>query len=247
MSKGVNARQVVLSLFLLLIGTVPMARAADAWSPEKRTIEYNWMSVERWNQMHEGFLKRAKEPVDVLFLGDSITEGWGGAGRAVWDAQFKPLNAANFGIGGDKTQQVLWRIGEGGELEGISPKLCLLMIGTNNFGLGGEKPENVAKGIRTIVETLRQKKPQMKVLLLGIFPRDEKPETGMRKNIAAVNAEIAKLDDGKAVRYLDVGPKFLSAEGVLAKEIAPDFLHLSPKGYELWAEGMKRQLGEMLK
>ncbi len=236
------------ALAFSFLSVATLARAADAWSAERRTVEYPWMSVDRWNQMHEGFLKRSKEgPVDVLFLGDSITEGWGGAGREVWDAKFKPMKAGNFGIGGDKTQQVLWRITEGGELEGISPKACVLMIGTNNFGLGGEKPENVATGIKAIVEKLRETKPEMKVLVLGIFPRDEKPGTGMRKNIAAVNAEIAKLDDGKQVKFLDIGPSFLNAEGVLSKDIMPDFLHLSPKGYEIWAEMVNRPLGELLK
>lgn len=233
---------------LLLASSVSLAWAADAWMPERRTIEYPWMSVARWNQMHDGFLKRAKEgPVDVLFLGDSITEGWGGAGREVWAERYAKLNAANFGIGGDKTQQVLWRITEGAELEGIAPKACVLMIGTNNFGLGGEQPENVVKGVRTIVETLRTKQPQMKILLLAIFPRGEKPDNDFRKKISAVNAELAKLADGKAVVYQDLGPKFLTEDGKLTKEIMPDFLHLSPAGYKIWADAIAENLEQLLK
>jgi lysophospholipase L1-like esterase len=235
-------------VWLVLACLVPAAFAADAWSPERRTIEYPWMSVARWNQMHEGFLKRAKEgPVDVLFLGDSITEGWGGAGREVWTERFQKKNAANFGIGGDKTQQVLWRITEGAELEGISPKVCVLMIGTNNFGLGGEEPENVVKGIRAIIDALRAKHPKLKILLLAIFPRDEKPETNFRKKISAVNAELAKLADGKSLVYLDLAPRFLAQDGTLSKEIMPDFLHLSPKGYQIWGEAISGDLEKLLK
>jgi lysophospholipase L1-like esterase len=233
---------------LMVLACVFAAAGETATAPAKRTVEYPWMSVARWDQMHDGFLKRAKEgKIDVLFLGDSITEGWAGAGRAAWEKNYTPLNAANFGIGGDMTQQVLWRITEGKELEGISPKVVVMMIGTNNFGLGGHKPDDVVKGIQVLLETIQKKLPQTKILLLGIFPRDAKPDTGMRKNIAAVNEQISKWDNGKNLRYLDIGPKFLQPDGTLTKEIMPDFLHLSPKGYEIWAESIQALLTELLK
>lgn len=230
---------------LLVICAAVMA-GEDPSVPAPRTKEYGWMSVKTWNQKHESFLKRAKEgKIDLLFLGDSITEGWGN--NAVWQKYYAPLNAANFGIGGDVTQNVLWRITTGGEIEGLSPKVAVLMIGTNNFGLHGDNEAAVIKGVTTLVETLRKKLPNTKLLLLAIFPRDQNPGAQIRKKIKAVNDGIAKLDDGKTIRYLDIGPKLANADGSLDKAVMPDFLHLSLKGYEIWAEAMAPLLSEMMK
>jgi lysophospholipase L1-like esterase len=226
---------------LLVLGFLQADAASD---PAPRKKEYPWMSVAVWTQMHEGFLKRAKEgKIDVLFLGDSITQGWGN--NAVWKKHYGELNAANFGIGGDTTSNVLWRI-QNGEIEGLAPKVTVLLIGTNNFGLEGHKPDDVAKGIATIVQTLRKKLPSTKILLLAIFPRDEKPNTESRKRIQKVNEQIAALDDKKSVRYLDLGPKLTNADGSISKEIMPDFLHLSEKGYQIWAEGMDPLLKQLM-
>lgn len=238
-------RTMLTGMLLLLAGWVS---AQDSLPAAPRTKEYSWMSVARWNEMHAGFLKRAQAgPIEVLFLGDSITQGWNDAGKASWEKSFAPLKAANFGIGGDMTQQVLWRITEGKELEGVAPKAVVLMIGTNNFGLGNHSPEAVAKGVAVILDTLKTKLPNSKILLLAIFPRDAKPGTPFRQKIAAVNEQLVKLADGKTVHYLDLGPKFLAADGSLPKEIMPDFLHLSPRGYEIWAEAIQAPLAEMLK
>ncbi len=201
----------------------------------------------RFQMLHESFLKRGKDgKIGVLFLGDSITEGWGGS-RPVWDAHFGKYDPANFGIGGDRTQHVLWRI-ENGELDGITPKVVVLMIGTNNIGYPAEE---IAKGDRKIVQAIRAKLPETKILLLGIFPRGADPTqpqvVGMRDKIKAVNAELAKLDDGKTVRYLDIGPKFMEPDGSLSKEVMPDALHLSRKGYQIWAESIQSHLDEMMK
>ena len=231
-----------LALGLLLF--VGLFQAEPATDPAPRKKEYPWMSVARWTQMHESFLKRAKEgKIDLLFLGDSITEGWGN--NAVWQKNYAPLNAANFGIGGDTTENVLWRI-LNGEIEGVAPKVAVLMIGTNNFGLEGHQPPDVAKGVTTIVQTLRKKLPATKVLLLAIFPRDEKPNTDARKKIQKVNEQIATLDDKKNVRFLDIGPKFTSPDGSISKEIMPDFLHLSEKGYQIWADAMDPLLKQLM-
>jgi len=233
---------------LALAGGLSAAGAAageDPAQPAPRTKEYPWMSVASWNQRHEAFLKRAKEgKVDLLFLGDSITEGWGN--NAVWQKHYAPLGAANLGIGGDTTQNVLWRI-TNGEIDGLAPKVVVLMIGTNNFGLHGDKPDDVVRGIVAVVTTLRKRLPNAKVLLLGIFPRDEKAGAPIRKSIQAVNSQIAKLENGKAVRYLDIGPKLADAKGDLAKDVMPDFLHVSEKGYEIWAESMGPLLQSMMK
>jgi lysophospholipase L1-like esterase len=224
--------------------TLGFAQAETAFDPAPRKKEYPWMSVAVWTQMHEGFLKRAKQgKIDLLFLGDSITQGWGN--NAVWQKHYGGLNAANFGIGGDTTENVLWRI-RNGEIEGIAPKVTVLMIGTNNFGLEGHAPNDVAKGVATIVETLRKKLPSTKILLLAIFPRDEKPGADIRARIRKVNDQIATLDDKKTVRYLDLGPKLTNADGSISKEIMPDFLHLSEKGYQIWADGMDPLLKQLM-
>src|SRR5947207_538308 len=122
-----------------------------------------------WTKRHEGFVEIAKKGgVDFLLLGDSITDGWRGKGKGVYAEHFEPLKAANFGIGGDRTQHVLWRL-QNGELDGIKPKLAVLMIGTNN--LGGNSDEEIVDGIKAIIKELHGKSPSTKLLLLGIFPR----------------------------------------------------------------------------
>ena len=232
----------VIVLFFVCAGLL----AEDPSVPAPRTKHYFWMSVDQWKDKHANFVKRAKEgKIDLLFLGDSITEQWNN--NAVWQKNYTPLNAANFGIGGDVVQNVLWRITTGGEVEGLSPKVAVLMIGTNNFGLHGDKEEDVAKGVTTLVQAIRTKLPGTKVLLLGIFPRDQKPTSPFRAKIKAVNDVISKLDDGKMIRYLDIGPKLANADGSLDAAIMPDFLHLTIKGYEIWTDSMAPLLAEMMK
>jgi lysophospholipase L1-like esterase len=195
-------------------------------------------------QMHERFLKIAKEGnTDLLFLGDSITQGWGGQ-KAIWEKAFGQYKPANFGIGGDRTQHVLWRI-ENGELEGIKPKAVVLMIGTNNSG--NDPADGIARGVTKIVETIRAKQPQAKVLLLAVFPRGEKPDHAQRQKLQEVNKTIARLDDGRNVFFLDIGAKFLQPDGTLPKEIMPDFLHLSAQGYQIWADAISPKLAELMK
>lgn len=203
--------------------------------------------------LHKSFVERAKKgDVQVLFLGDSITQGWSGNGKKVWASKFEPMKAANFGIGGDRTEHVLWRLTEGKELEGISPKVCVLMIGTNNAG--SNSAEEIAAGVKADVAELRKQRPDMKILLLGVFPRavNKKEDTVATKaqlnpKIGQINAIISKLDDGKHIKYLDIGPKFLTEKGDLEKTIMYDFLHLTEKGYEIWAEAIKEPLAELLK
>jgi lysophospholipase L1-like esterase len=194
---------------------------------------------------HERFVKIAQEgTAQLVFLGDSITAGWGSK-KEIWDKAFGAYKPANFGIGGDRTQHVLWRITHG-ELDGIKPKAVVLMIGTNNSG--SDPAEGIAKGVTTIVETIRAKQPQAKILLLAVFPRGEKasPNPG-REKLAKVNEIIAKLHDGQNIHFLDIGAKFLQPDGSLTKEIMPDFLHLSAQGYQIWADAISPKLAELMK
>ena len=220
--------------------------AANARADTHAAIKPVPRSDKGWRDRHSNFLKIAKSGnVDLLFLGDSITQGWEGAGKEVWKERFEPLKAANFGIGGDQTQHVLWRLHTGNELHGITPKIVVLVIGTNN--MGSHSAEQIAEGVTAIVAELQHQLPHGKVLLLGVFPRSAKAKDAVRAKIKSVNERIAKLDDGKQVRYLDIGDKFLQTDGTLTKEIMPDYLHLSPQGYKIWADSIQPTLSEMLK
>lgn len=198
---------------------------------------------------HEKFVGIAKEgKAQLVFLGDSITAEWGGAGKEVWARSFTPYTPANFGISGDRTQHVLWRI-ENGELETIKPRAVVLLIGTNNSGF--DSAEGIAKGVTKIVETIRARQPQAKVLLMGVFPRSEQPSTAEkvypgREKLKRVNKIIAKLDDGKNIHFLDIGERFLQPDGSLSKEIMPDYLHLSAAGYQIWADAIGPKLAELM-
>jgi lysophospholipase L1-like esterase len=224
---------------LLLLSSLGLPGAAAQGKGPSTTIPQ-----QKDPNRHEEFLKVAKAGgVDLLFVGDSITDGWRGGGKAVWDKYFAPLKAANFGIGGDRTEHVIWRM-RNGELEGIQPRLVVLMIGTNN----GDPAPDVALGIKTIISDIHDRHPRTKVLLLGIFPRSEKPDAGRAKN-DEVNKLIAKFvtfAETRKVAYLDIGAKFLAPDGTLPKDIMPDFLHPNEKGYQIWADAIIDKVKQML-
>lgn len=204
---------------------------------------------------HKQFLKIvAKGDADIVFLGDSITQGWEGNGKKAWAENFAPMKAVNLGIGGDQTGHVIWRITEGKELEPINPKLAVMMIGTNN--VGRDTAEQIAGGIKAIITELKKQKPHMKILLLGVFPRcgggvakgeNVCPAEKLQPKIKAINAIISKYDDGKTVFYKDIGAKFLDAKGGLDRKIMPDFLHLSPAGYEIEADAIEDDVKKLSK
>lgn len=228
--------------------TVP-ARAVAAQAPDVAAPKIDPKTGEpqaAFMQAHERFLAVAKEgKAEVVFLGDSITAGWGRQ-TEIWEKAFGKYQPANFGIGGDRTQHVLWRI-TNGELDGIKPKAVVIMIGTNNSGT--DSAEGIAAGITQIVKTVRAKQPQAKILLLAVFPRGNKPggEFGpAQEKLKQVNAIIAKLHDGKDVHFLDIGDKFVQGNGPIDKEIMPDFLHLSARGYEIWADAISPMLGQLV-
>ena len=240
-TRSVSAR--LLLFVAVFVAVAPAARAqdpgGDAAKPEAR--EGGWMTL------HESFVAQARKGgVDLVFLGDSITQGWGSRGdqgpTSVWDRYYDPRRAANFGIGGDRTQHVLWRVTHG-ELDGIRPKVVVLNVGTNN--MYANTPAEIADAVGLIVKAVRKALPESKVLVLGIFPRGKEGES-VRERIKAANARIARLDDGKAVRYLDLGPSFLGPDGALDRAVMPDLLHLSRRGYGIWAEAMEPTLQALL-
>jgi lysophospholipase L1-like esterase len=238
----------------VVAAAIVLGFAVAAWSQDAKKENAAIKPAPKDKPRHEKFLEIAKKGnIDLLFLGDSITDAWGGEGHGkgggakIFEKEFLPLKAANFGIGGDRTQHVLWRL-QNGELEGIQPKVVMLMIGTNNSNGNDNTAEEIAEGITAIVKEIHQRSPKTKVLLLAIFPRGE-PERSkaQREKIAKANSIIAKLDDGgKTVKYLDIGDKFLQPDGTLPKDIMPDLLHLSEKGYQIWADAVKGPITELL-
>jgi len=192
----------------------------------------------RWfGRMHNDYVNQCKtRKFDVVFLGDSITQMWPGDH---FGKNFGKFNAVNFGIGGDRAENVLWRM-ENGELQGTEQKVTVLLIGTNNQGMN--TAEEVAIGVTAVVKKLQANCPKTKILLLGIFPS---AGTALEKT-KTINGIIAKLDDGKMIRYLDAGAKFLDAEGKIQPGILSDAVHLQRKGYDLWAEAILPLLTEML-
>ena len=197
-----------------------------------------------WKTRHESFNERVKMGnVDLLFIGDSITQGWERAGATTWKEFYEKRNAVNLGIGGDRTQHVLWRL-DNGNIEGIKPKLAVLMIGTNNSGTNTS--EQIAAGVKAIVEKLRTKLPDTKVLILGIFPRGENKENKQRQVNEGANEIIKKLADDKMVFYQDIGPAFLMADGTLSREVMPDLLHLNDKSYKIWAESIEPNVKKLM-
>lgn len=197
-----------------------------------------------WMDRHNSFNERVKKGnVDLIFIGDSITQGWERAGKSAWEEHFAKRNAVNLGIGGDRTQHVLWRL-DNGNIEGIKPKLAVLMIGTNNAGTNSS--EQIAEGVKQIVEKLQKKLPQTKVLVLAIFPRGADANDPRRKVNEGANAIIKQLADGKSVHFLDIGPKFVAADGTLSKEVMPDLLHLNEASYRTWAEAIEPKVKELM-
>jgi len=207
---------------------------------------------------HKGMLGlKNKDKVAVLFLGDSIMNDiWRSrslsyaervkeGGNPVWQKYYAPLPAANFGISGDETGNLLWRITDGRALDGFHPKVVVLMIGINNL-IRGQTPEHTAEGIATVVKTVKSKLPDTKILLLGVFPCWQPATHPIREKVRRTNALICPLHDGQQVFYLDVGHVFVEPDGNILKEKLQDTLHPSEKGYALWAEAMELYLSDLL-
>ncbi len=200
---------------------------------------------------HEAMLQREpRENLQVVFLGDSITMMWRNqsgyeGGTPVWQEYYAPLGAANLGISGDRTEHILWRITAGGDLDDLSPKVLVLLIGINNL-LQGSTPEDTAAGVTTIINYLRVKLPETRILLLGVFPCWEKPDNPIRERVRQTNAMICKPAYTQSVFYLDIGPRFVEPDGTIKREKLRDMLHLSEIGYGIWAEAMQPYLDDLL-
>jgi lysophospholipase L1-like esterase len=174
--------------------------------------------------------------IELIFDGDSSTDGWQGRGKEIWTERYGKLNAFDFGIPGDRTQHVLWRL-DAGQVNAMHPKLIALMIGTNN--LGGNTVQEIAGGVQAIVADYQKRCPDAAILLQAIFPRGQNATDPNRAKIKAVNEILSKLGDDKKVIYTDFGDKFLSPDGSISPEVMPDFIHPSAKGYQIWADAIQ--------
>jgi lysophospholipase L1-like esterase len=207
-----------------------------------------------WVKKHVELLEKAKRGnIDLYFEGDSITRRWEGEARHKdnWDLNFRGWKAANFGAGGDRTQNVLYRI-QNGELDGVNPKVIVLLIGTNNLGFApvegseAELVDDTTRGIKACLNALRQKAPSARILLMGITARNTNGTTALIPTINEINERIARFADGKTIRYLNINDKLADKDGKLLEGMTEDGLHLTNKGYQVWADAMKPILIEWL-
>lgn len=204
------------------------------------------MSEDWWKQRHEQCVAKTRAAdFDVAFLGDSITQGWEGGGKATWDRLFAPLKSANFGFSGDRTEHVLWRL-DNGEIVGAKPKLIVIMIGTNNVGHGSSNAAQTSDGVRAIVAKLRSSLPQTKILLLGVFPRGAAANDRLRVAVGQATEGFATLHDGKHVFFSNVGRFFVRSDGSLRSTLMPDLLHLNPDGYFVWGKAIEADVRSLL-
>lgn len=227
-------------------GTEPALRvAASETQGYSAVVPAERLDLDWWKTRHEGVLKQiAGTNPDILMIGDSITHGWDNHGE-IWEAHFGEYSMVNMGFGGDRTQHVLWRL-EHGEIEGISPRLAVLMIGTNNSNRSDNTAEEIGDGIAAICVKLRAELPEMEILVLAIFPRGEGPSSQREKNRAASNAAEKWAKSDAHVYYLNFGGAFLDSNEMLPEDVMPDFLHPNAKGYEIWASEMEDEVNRLL-
>lgn len=201
---------------------------------------YDWMA------RHNAAVERNKQgKVDLVFIGDSITHGWEGSGKDIWEHYYGPRNAINLGFGWDRTEHVLWRL-DNGEIDGIRPKVAVILIGVNN--VGGNTIEDTVAGTVAVVNEVHKKLPKTKVLLLSIFPWRPTADDPMRKKANEISEKVASVfSREKWVKPLNIGEKFLGTDGSLSKEIMPDYLHPNKMGYQIWAEAMEPILSKLMR
>jgi lysophospholipase L1-like esterase len=240
---------VVLSVLLAWLGAAPcQADSADvpADEPAPRTDTNSILA-------HGDLLVKSKEGrIDLYFVGDSITRRWGTSDAAYrdllanWNANFFGWNAADFGWGGDTTQNILWRL-YNGELDGVSPKVIVVLAGTNNLtAYPGTVPPaaDVARGIKAILDICHEKAPDAVIILTAIFPRNDRPD--LMPTIRQINERIARFADGKRVRFVNINDKLANKDGKLHEGMTVDGLHPTAKGYQVWADGLRPILTELL-
>ena len=219
-------------------------------SVSPKPLEQVW-SMDWWIPRHEqklaeiAALRAARQQPDVVFIGDSITHNWEKDGQAAWAANYAKYHALDLGFGGDHTENVLWRL-QHGELDGFSTRVVVMMIGTNNTGDRMEDPATTAIGVRRLLDEVRQRQPDAKILLLAVFPRGEKPDDPLRRINDRLNQALVKFADDREVFFLDIGAALTNPDGTLSRDVMPDLLHPNEKGYTIWADQMNPTLQRLL-
>ncbi|MEP6618400.1 MAG: GDSL-type esterase/lipase family protein [bacterium] len=194
--------------------------------------------------------KRSKGKIDVYFEGNSITRRWGAtdypANLANWNANFLGWNAADFGWGADKIENMLWRV-ENGELDGVNPKVIVILAGTNNVGAwpGDEaKVTDITRGLKALIDLCRAKAPGATIIVTAIFPRND--NMAVVPEINRINENLARFADGRKIRYVNVNDRLADKDGVLYEGMTVDKLHPTVKGYQIWADALKPIFTELL-
>ncbi len=231
-----------LAVFTLSFLTSFAAHAAEMESTTPVAAKTN--GEKWWNgncERIDADIKKMEGKIDVAFVGDSITARWRDSEN--WKKHWGSYRAVNMGIGGDQTQHVLWRL-QNGDLEGYKAKLFVVMIGTNNMWSKEPDPAQAAAGVKAVIDLIQLKQPDAKILLMSILPTGDKPNPGREKRMA-VNELISKFAGG-SVEYMDISAKYLEADGTISKEVMHDFLHLAPKGYDIWAESISGKVKEIV-
>jgi len=239
-----NKHSVVSTRFTLKeTDAMQQARAAD----ESLGIKPACRIEDWWFARHAANISEInKGDIDLLMVGDSITQGFEEVGAATWKQYFVPRKAINLGFGGDRVENVLWRLENLPELA-RAPRGAVVLIGTNNICWGSDKPKLAASKVRVVVRKLQELYPEMKILVLAVFPRRAEPDNGFRKQINELNSCLPELlKDMKNVTLLDIGPRFLDDKGFLLKDVMPDTTHPSAQGYEIWARAIEPELKKML-
>lgn len=187
----------------------------------------------------------SQKQLDVLWVGDSITEYWQDIGLGVWTKEYGSMKCANLGISGDTTQDVLRRLNIS-NLDGLDAKVTVVLIGTNNLSVGIDSDELIASQTEKIVQFILAKIPNTQVVLMGIFPRHWSPEDPIRARVTSVNKRLAKLDNGSNIHFLDIGDKLVEPSGEISADIMSDALHLSEQGYKIWADNLNPLIKKLL-
>jgi len=231
----------LLTILALLAFAGLAAQAADLESTTPVAAKTNGEAW--WNgncKRIDDDIEKMNGRIDVAFVGDSITARW--RGSESWEKHWGRYKAVNMGIGGDRTQHVLWRL-QNGDLDGYKAKLFVVMIGTNNMWSNEPDPAQAAAGVKAVIDLIQAKQPQAKILLMSILPTGEKPNPGREKR-GEVNKLISKFAGG-SVEYMDIWDKYLQPDGTISKEVMHDFLHLAPKGYDIWADSISAKVKEI--
>jgi beta-glucosidase len=219
-----------------------------AVTPDK--LNESW-AIEWWTPRHHKkiaelkAMRAAGRAPRLVFIGDSITEGWEKEGARVWDQYYKRHDAVGLGFSGDRTENVLWRLLHG-EVDGISPRVAVLMFGTNNTGHRQDPPALTAQAIKRNIDELRRRLPDTRILLLAIFPRGEERGDPLRRLNGEINALLPGFADDRHVFFLDINQAFLDQDGRLSKDVMPDLLHPNGKGYAIWARAMQPELERLM-